>query len=243
MGINGEDIKNKLYLRLNMYGLADTTTDKLLNMYIDTVSMQIAAERWYHDLLKTEYLDTDSDGKFTIEQNIVPYAVFAYGTEGERHTWQRLTPIDYEYFLNWDSRVYRGVNSMGGGGAWSGIRRRYTVLPEGDSDHTVMQILEIQDIVPIKIVYYPIRPAISDFSIYFEPLITGKVLEAYYTDKGDQLKDRSIKMIMDQNEKLSKNIRKQAETFEVNALEKTARNQKTKDWLNAENDIGYWMSY
>lgn len=234
MGISGEDIKNKLYLRLNMYGLADDTTSKLLNMYIETVAMELAAEKWYDDLLKTEYFTTDSNGKFTVEANVIPYAVFAYGTEGESHSWQRLTAVEYEYFLNWDSRA--GVMSTGSG--------RYTILPEGDADNTVIQTLDDQSSISIKLVYYPIRPAIEEFPTYFEPLITGKVLEAYLVDKGDQFKDRSLKLLMDQNKNRTKLAKKQAKTFEINMRHKTAINQKVKGWLSSEqnSDIGFWFS-
>ncbi len=239
MSISGEDIKNKVYRRLNQNGLATVETDNLIEDYIDDVITVLAADKWYHDLLKTKYLTTDSDGKFTIEDNVIPYITFAYGTEGERHTWQRLTPVDYEYFENWDSRVYRGTSYAGGGG---GVRRRYSILPEGDADHTVMQILEIQESVSIKIIYYPIRPAVADFASYFEPLITNMVLEMYTMDKQDASKDRYVRMLQDQTKKLTKLLKKQAETFEINSATQTTKNAKTRDWLQAEsNDIGYWV--
>lgn len=235
MGISSEDIKSKIYLRLNQYGLANNTTDSLIDMYLDAVAMELASKD-LDCLLKTEYLDTDSDGKFTINDEVVPFAMFAYGERDSNHTWQRLTPIDYEYFLNWNSRVYRGTYLTGGG-----LRRRYTMLPEGDSDETVFQILEIQDIVSIKAVYYPIRPDISAFPNSAEPLITNKVLELYTMDNQESSKDRYVKLLQDQTKKLEKVFLKQQSRLEVRAYDTTVRNAKTRDWIMSEsNDYGYW---
>lgn len=241
--ISGEDIKKKILLRLGNYSLVDQETDFLLDMYIDSVSMEIAASRWYRDLLKTEYLDANTEGVFTIAGNIIPFLVFAYGTENERHSWQRLTPVDYEYFENWQSRVYRGVNLTGGGGITGGIRRRYSIIPEGNPDITTMKLLELQDIVPIKIIYYPIRPAVSDFPDFFEPLITNKVLELYTIDRQDGSKDRYVQLLAKRTEDLDKRIKKQANLIEVNNYNSSVKNQKTRDWMQSEsNDIGYWLT-
>lgn len=235
MGLSSEDIKNKLALRLDMYGLATQDTDKLLNLYIDTAVMEIAAEKWYRDLLKTEYLKSDSEGKITVQDKILPYALFGYGTEGTSHSWQRFTPIDYEYFLNWDSRAYT-KDSYGG-------VNRYSIIPSSNVDYTVLQLLEEQSSIDIKLVYYPIRPAVADFPPYFEPYLTNKVLYLYMIDKGDAVKDRSIKMVMDQDKTLQKNLKKQAQSIEINKTARTARNRKTKSWLTSENDIGHWIRY
>lgn len=242
MGISGEDIKTKVMLRLNQNGLASKSTDKLLNMYIDSVVMEIAAESWYDDLLKTkEDITTDADGKFEIEGNIIPYLMFAYGTEDQRHSWQRLTPVSFEYFASWDNRIYRGASSYGGG-AGGGYRRRYSLIYEGDPDNTTMQILEIQNEVNIKCIYYPIRPAISDFPNYFEPLITNRVIELYTLDFQEASNDRYVKLLQDRTKELTKKLKKQANTVEVNAYDRTIRNAKTRDWIDAEsNDIGYWI--
>lgn len=243
MAISGEDIKKKILLRLGNYSFVDTETEYLLDMYIDSVTMDIAGTRWYRDLLKTEYLDADSDGIFSVAGNIIPFLTFAYGTENERHSWQRLTPVDYEYFENWQSRVYRGVNLTGGGGITGGIRRRYSIIPEGDPDTTTMKLLELQDTVPIKLIYYPIRPAVSDFPDYFEPLITNKVIELYTIDRQDSSKDRYVQLLAKRTEDLDKRIKKQANTIEVNKYGPSVRNQKTQDWIMSEsNDIGYWLT-
>jgi hypothetical protein len=234
MGISSEEIKNTIYLRLNQYGLANSSTNALLNIYLDNVAMELAT----HDLtelLQTVYTNTDSDGKFTVDGEIVPFAVFANGSKDARHSWQRLSPIDYEYFVNWDSRVHR----TGGG---MSTRRRYTILPERSvNTETIMQVLEIQDVLPIKVVYYPIRPDISDFPEYAAPLIVNKVLEQYTMDNQESSKDRYVKLLQDQTKKLEKIFLKTSGSIESRGYDTSQRNAKTRDWIVSEsNDYGYW---
>jgi hypothetical protein len=239
MSIQSEDVRNRVYLRLDQYGLATNTTDSLLDMYIEGVATELAAKN-LDILLRTDYFTTDSNGKFTIPGEIVPYLVLCNGTEGERHSWQRLTPIEYMYFINWDSRVGGGyAGSRGGGLLASG--NRYTIIPTPGEEGTTLQVLEIRDAIPIMCIYYPITPPISDFPDYALDLISNMVLERYIMDRQDQVKDRSVKLLMDKTVKLEKTFVKQAGVIEATYVQPTIRNNKTKNWIYSEsNDYGYW---
>lgn len=242
MGISGESIKTELLLRTDQYGLTSSTTNALLDMYIDSVCTEIAAKHWYRDLLQTAYITSDDKGKFSMDMEIIPYLTFAYGREGVDHSWQRLTPVDYEYWESWRSRVFRGQYVSGGNGVGGGVRRRYCILPQGDPDTTSMQILENTTIVPIKLIYYPIRPSVSEFPTYFKHLIVNKVLEALALDKMQGSNDRFFKQLQEKTKQLEKLLTKQASRIEVNSYDATARNRKTQDWIDSEsNDVSYWL--
>lgn len=239
MSIRPEDIRNRVYLRLGMYGLKDKTTDSLLDTYIEGVATELA-DLDLDCLVRTGYFTTDDNGYFVVPGSIIPYIVMCNGIPHQSHTWQRLTPVDYMYFTNWDSRVSRGGSRAGGG--MYGLSNRYTVIPNPGSDEgTRLQVLEIKKSIPIMIHYYPVTPHISDFPDFAADLITNMVLERYITDRQDAVKDRSLKLIMDQTKRLLKIFENQATVIEATYYDTAPKNNKTRNWLYSEsNDYGFW---
>jgi hypothetical protein len=235
MSLDVEDLRKKVYLRLGNYGLADKSTDALLDMYFESVALKLAALD-LKCLLRTEYVNTDTEGKFSIDKvEVVPFLVFAHGVKDQSHSWQRLTPVDYIYFTSWDSRGNRGGTGMGH------IGQRYTVLPSPGEDGTYMQILEAVGETSIKIVYYPIRPPITDFPNFARDLVINMTLEQFIMDRQDTMKDRSIKMLMDDTKRLLKDFKAQVGRIEVMGYDTNIRNQKTRDWIMSESDdFSYW---
>lgn len=242
MPINSEDIINKILLRTDQIGLSSANSHKLIASYLDSVCMEIAAKQWLRDLLKEVYVTSDEDGTYIFQEEVIPFLVFAYGQKGVDHSWQRVSPVDYEYFESWKSRVFRGQYVSGGAGAFGGIRRRYSILPQLESDTTRLQILEKTGALPLKIVYYPIRPDVSEFPSYFEPLITNKVLELLAMDKEQSNSDRYFTQLAKRTKELFKLSEKQGSRLEIKYFDKTSRNKKTDSWLESEsNDVSFWI--
>lgn len=233
MGIQTEDIRDRLYLRLDQYGLNSVTTDSLIDSYIEGVATELASKN-LDCLLRTKYTNTDEDGKFYVDESIIPYTVMSDGIKNQIHSWQRLSPVDYLYFINSLSRISfgKGIGSFHG---------RYTILPTPGEDGTTLQLLDNGVNIPIMLVYYPITPSISDFPDFAADLITNMVLERYIIDRKDSMKDRSIKLLMDHTKKLEKIFDRQSTAIEATYYDSAARNTKTKNWIYSEsNDFSYW---
>ncbi len=234
MSIRPEDIRNRVYLRMGMFGLKDKTSDSLLDTYIEGVSTELA-DLDLDCLVRPGYFTTDENGIFIVPGDIVPYIVLCNGIKDQAHTWQRLTPVDYMYFANWDARSSRGS-------ALGSLHNRYSVIPNPGSDEgTKLQVLEIKKSIPIMILYYPITPHISDYPDYAADLITNMVLERYIIDRQDAVKDRSMKLLMDQTKRLLKVFEGQSSIIEATFYDATTKNNKTRNWLYSEkNDFGFW---
>jgi hypothetical protein len=238
MTIRPEDIRNRVYLRMGMYGLKDKSSDSLLDTYIEGVATELA-DLDLDCLVRTGYYTTDETGTFIVPGGgIIPYIALCNGIKDQPHTWQRLTPVDYMYFANWNNRISRGSR----GGGMGNLHNRYCVIPNPGSDEgTRLQVLEIKKSIPIMLMYYPITPHLSDYPDFAADLITNMVLERYIIDKQDAIKDRSIKLLMDQTKKLLKVFENQSGTIETTYYDQTTRNNKTRNWLYSEtNDFGFW---
>jgi len=235
-----EDIRRKVLLRLNQDGIESKATTQLIDDLISEVCMEIASDTYFYELIKSVEGETEADGTFRLAKPAIPYQAFIYGTKGEEHTWQRITPVTYDYFIRWKEGTYRGVFSSGGvgGGLYGGLLRRYTVLPTGDDD-TVIELLEINDAVTMKLYYYPIRPTPADFPGYFEPLIIDKVLYLHAMSMRESSSEQYFGRLEKRIKKLHKNIKKIATQVEITGAPSGVFNNKTTDWMNA-NDLGFW---
>jgi ferritin-like protein len=235
-----EDIRRKIMLRLDQDGIETKATTQLIDDLISETCMEIAADNYYYELVKSVEGETDEDGKFRLSIPSIPYQAFIYGSSGQDHSWQRITPVTYDYFIRWKDGTYRGVFNSGGvgGGLYGGLLRRYTVLPTGDDD-TVIELLEINNSVPIKLYYYPIRPTPADFPGYFEPLIIDKVLYLYSMTRRESSSEQHFGRLEKRIKKLQKDIKKIATQIEIVGAPSGVYNNKTTDWLNA-NDLGVW---
>jgi len=236
-----EDIKEKLYLRLNQEGIISKSTDRLYDKYIEEACFEIAAEFYFKDLLFTVYGQTDNDGIYTIDKPIIPYMTFLYEVENVDHSGQRITPVSYDLFRRWKSG-WR--SSLQGGYFYYGTRRRYTVLPRNGEDTTKLQLMELKSSLPISVTCYPIRPSVADFPSFFEPYITAKAMYLLSIDLKQGSGDRFFQKIEQRLKEIKRRVKKQALTFEVRApADSSILNNKSMEWLMTDgNDIGFFKN-
>jgi hypothetical protein len=237
---SSEDIKRKILIRLNQDGLQSNATQELLDDLIGEVCAEIAAENYYYELVKSVVDETDENGMFRLTTPSIPYQVFIYGTEGTDHSWQRITPVTYDYFIRWKDGVFRGgYNTSGvGGGMYGGMLRRYTVIPSGDDD-TVIQLLEFKSKVSINMYYYPIKPTPADFPGYFEPLIITKVLYQYAINNRESSSQNYFELLGKRIKELKRTIKKTATQIEIVSSPNSPYNTRTRDWMSS-NDLGFY---
>lgn len=228
-----EDIRRKVLLRLNMDGTQSKSTLQLLDDFIGEICMEIASDNYFYELVKSKEDTTNSEGQYTLNVPAIPYQVFIHGTFGEDNTWQRVTPITYDYYIRWKDGSSRGGV---GGGAYTGSR--YTVIPTGNDDLCI-DLLEINDAVTIKVYYYPIRPTPSDFPGYFEPLIIEKVLYLYGMNQRESSSEQFFGRTEKRIKQLEKNIKKIATQVEIVGAPSGVYNAQTRDWMSS-NDLGFY---
>lgn len=225
-----DSIKRKVKNRLDQDYTDSKSSDLLIEDLICEVCMEIASSTYFDDLVKSDVGSTLSDGTYVLPEPAIPYQVFINGTEGTDHSWQRVTPITYDYFIRWkEGSLTRG---------FCGASYRYTTLPSIE-DNTKIGLLETTEIVPIKVYYYPIRPTPSDFPGYFEPLIVDKVLHLYSINRRESSSEPYFARLEKRIKQLERNIKKISSQVEIVGAPSGIYNTQTTTWMNA-NDIAFW---
>jgi hypothetical protein len=181
--VSSEELREDIKAHLALEHLPEQQAVRVIDFNMGRAAIKIAGMGPFRDLLVTTYVPYSDDGKFSVKRRITPHQAFIDGDEGKQN-WRRLIPIDFDHFSMQSSGIdtyfsysaYSALSGMGG--------RRYTVLPKTDSGTTFMQIL---DPVPaqspdcankktVKLIYYPIIPAIDEFPEEFIPLLLYETL-------------------------------------------------------------------
>ena len=181
--VSSEEVRESVKAYLNLEHTSARVTNKVIDISMGAAAIKVAGLDYFRDLLQTIYLDYNDVGEFLIERRIVPHQSFSDGDVG-KNNWRRMIPIDFNHYSIQSSSLenyafspyYLAYSSLAG--------RRYTVLPSPKSGNTLMKVLDPLPKQPtdctkrrkIKLLYYPIIPAIEEFPEEFVHVVILETL-------------------------------------------------------------------
>lgn len=161
-------VKNHYY-KLNLGN--DPESDSIIDMQIRAACSEVAQETVWECLLEEVVGNLTTSSTFIINELCMPHMVFMYGTE-DSPNWRRVlcTDFDFGYSLQQQGNFNYNI---------SGYRRRYMV----NKLHPVKTETQLKLVnfttspeSTIRVLYYPLLPAVAQFTENFIPYILNKVI-------------------------------------------------------------------
>lgn len=220
--VSSEELREDIKAHLSLEHLPEQNATRVIDFNMGRAAVKIAAMGPFRDLLVTTYVPYDNAGKFSVKRRVIPHQTFIDGDQG-KNNWRRLIPIDFDHFSMQQSGLdsyltYSNYSSIAGIGG-----RRYTVLPKEDPNETNMQILDplptqVNDCSSqrkVKLLYYPIMPAIDEFPEEFIPLLLYETLVGIAPHSKLQSGNSYVEQLKLETKEMRFKLKNQAEKIET----------------------------
>lgn len=243
--VTSEELRETIKAHLALEHLPEQTATRIIDFQMGKAAIKIAAMGTFRDLLVTEYVPYSVDGFFSVPRRVIPHQAYIDGDKGENN-WRRLIPIDFDHFSMQSSGIetyypyysyYSALTGMGG--------RRYTVLPKEKPGETRMQILDPVPANPpecvnrktVKLLYYPIVPAIDEFPEEFLPLLLVETMIGIAPHTKLQSGSSYVEQLKMEQKELRFKIKNNAEKIETNFNQQIPNNITQAFLLGQTSDL------
>jgi len=216
----------------------DPESDAIIDSRIRSACIQVAQETVWECLLEEVTGTLTTSSTFIIDKPVLPHMVFMYGTDNDPN-WRRVVCTEFD-------KAYAGQQQ----GIYTynptTYKRRYQVNKlHSDKNQTQLKVLgfTVAPETSIKVLYYPLIPAVAQFTENFIPLLLNKVIyetRLYFADKSPQFNYQLLDgMIKDQ----LFNLRKVENRIEVQNYKRIKTNNEREFLNNGFSDLIFFGNY
>jgi hypothetical protein len=221
--VDSGTFKNQIINALNMEYSINPTNANIIDFHIQRACTDLAQVSKWEALLKETTLTCTTNGSIIIPEPCLPSMVFVGGV-GNQPSWRRVLAVEFDDFCMLRNSRGQGFYYRTG----TQIQNRYTIDKfHENKDETKIQLLgQVFASRPIKVIYYPLMPAVSNFPPQFIPILYDKVLFSVLPTFSENTTQFALEILKRSIKEQTFNMKRREQQIE---LTKFARNRNASE--------------